>query len=306
MTSSTQARARVAVVIPVFNRKEATLACLGDLAAQTEVIATVWVVDDASTDGTPEAVRTQFPGVRIVAGDGDLWWTGGTNAGIRAVLAELPLPEFVLTLNNDTRVGPRYLATLVESARTHPRALIGSLAVRDDTPDVIQDGGSRVSWWTAKFTRIARGGSRNDARAREGRYQTVDVLSGRGMLIPSAVFGEAGLFDEQRLPHYAADYEFAVRARRHGYALLVDYDAVVVAATGLTGLNNEDRPLPWKDLLRSFTSRRSPYNLAARFNFARCAAPAHIWPVFFVCDILRVVFGRARNQIRQQHAKARP
>jgi GT2 family glycosyltransferase len=305
MVASPQAPVRVAVVIPVFNRKESTLMCLHDLAAQTGVAVTIWVVDDASTDGTPDAVRERFPDVRIVEGDGNLWWTGGTNAGIRAVLAEPALPDYVLTLNNDTRIAPAYLATLVESARAHPRTLVGSLAVRDDAPEVIQDGGSRVSWWTAKFTRIARGGSRTEARSGLGRYQSVDVLSGRGMLIPAEVFSEAGLFDERRLPHYAADYEFSVRARRHGFALLVDYDAVVVAATGLTGLNNEERALPWKDLFRSFTSRRSPYNVAARLNFARCAAPAPIWPLFFFCDILRVVAGRIRNQMRQQNAKDR-
>jgi GT2 family glycosyltransferase len=116
------------------------------------------------------------------------------------------------------------------------------------------------------------------------------------MLIPARVFAQVGLFDDRRLPHYAADYEFSARAQRAGHELLVDYDAVVIAATSMTGMNNEERPLPWRQLLRSFISRRSPYNLAARFNFARLAAPALLWPLFFVCDVIRVVAGRVRNQ----------
>ena len=288
---------QIAIVIPVYNRREATLTCLRDLSLQENATWGAWVVDDASTDGTADAVREAFPETHIVTGNGDLWWTGGTNAGIRAVLEESLLPEYILTLNNDTRMAPEYLSTLLESARTHPHALIGSLAVRDDRPDIIQDGGNRVSWLTARFTRIARGTSRPEARAAQGRYQHVDVLSGRGMLIPVAVLAELGLFDERRLPHYAADYEFSARAHRRGHQLLVDYDAVVIAATGMTGMNNEDRRIPWRQLAHAFFSRRSPYNIAARFNFARCAAPALLWPVFFVCDILRLVVGRLRNQV---------
>lgn len=77
---------RVEIVTPVHNRKNITLLCLKSLSRlSTEKceIHTI-VVDDGSTDGTTDAIREQFPEVEVIAGNGDLWFTEGTNVAIRA------------------------------------------------------------------------------------------------------------------------------------------------------------------------------------------------------------------------------
>ena len=74
---------RIAAVMAVHNRRELTLACLDTLRAQ-ELPATaaldVFVLDDASTDGTAEAIAQRHPDVRLLTGDGQLYWNGGMNA----------------------------------------------------------------------------------------------------------------------------------------------------------------------------------------------------------------------------------
>src|SRR4030095_9622354 len=91
----------VAVAVPVHNRRELTLRCLRSLSRiESEGLdIRVIVVDDGSTDGTGEAIRQQFPDVEVVHGDGQLWFTEGTNVGVRTALKNNP--DYVLMINDD-------------------------------------------------------------------------------------------------------------------------------------------------------------------------------------------------------------
>ena len=77
---------RVEIVTPVYNRRDITLQCLKSLSrlnCEGLQIHTI-IVDDGSTDGTSEAIKKDFPEVEIIKGDGNLWFSEGTNVGIRA------------------------------------------------------------------------------------------------------------------------------------------------------------------------------------------------------------------------------
>jgi GT2 family glycosyltransferase len=296
--------ARVHVVLAVHDRKEQTLACLQDLGAQTYPDLVVIVVDDGSRDGTDEAIRSRFPATVVLKGDGNLWWSGATNRGVAHALAHGGAGDFVLTLNNDTRVGPAYVQSLVEAAGAHPGSLVGSVAVSDDAHDMIRDGGCSLSWWTAKLRVHGRGQPLGESRKRGGRFVATDLLTGRGTLVPMAVYRTVGLYDEAHLPQYGADFELALRARRAGFRLLVDYDAVVIAATRLTGPNNDSGRLPWRELGRSFFTKKSVYDLRTRYQFARLCAPRPLFASYLVLDTCRLLAGRIRNQFRRNRRPA--
>ena len=71
---------RIAALLTVHNRKDKTLACLGDLYKQhlpEGVVMEVYLTDDGCTDGTRESVKEKFPQVVIVNGDGSLFWNRG-------------------------------------------------------------------------------------------------------------------------------------------------------------------------------------------------------------------------------------
>jgi Glycosyl transferase family 2 len=70
---------RVAAVLAAYNRRDLTLACLRSLKAQRlpTVTLDVFVLDDASSDGTREQVAEQFPEVTLLHGNGRLYWNGG-------------------------------------------------------------------------------------------------------------------------------------------------------------------------------------------------------------------------------------
>ncbi|MFK5894215.1 MAG: glycosyltransferase, partial [Pseudomonadota bacterium] len=104
---------KIAIVIPVFNRVETTLNCLRQLqeidknGAEFNFI----IVDDGSTDGTADAVKTHFPDSIVLMGDGNLWWTGAINMG-----AEYALKsdfDYVLCLNDDLEFDDKFLTELL-------------------------------------------------------------------------------------------------------------------------------------------------------------------------------------------------
>ena len=80
---------RIAAVMAVHNRRALTLACLDSLRTQQLPGATldVFVLDDASTDGTAEAVTQHHPDVRLLRGDGHLYYNGGMRRALDQAMA---------------------------------------------------------------------------------------------------------------------------------------------------------------------------------------------------------------------------
>lgn len=287
---------QVYVVIPAHNRAEQTLKCLGALSQQTYPAVTRIVIDDGSTDRTAELVKAKFPDTLLLRGDGSLWWTGATNLGLQFALERAGTHDFVLLLNNDITLLPDFLEVILESAMRHPGTLIGSVALSDEDKSTIADGGIRINWRTAKYTPLAVGENYQTVLKRGIGVEAVDALTGRGTLVPIEVFRRVGLYDQKHLPHYGADYEFSIRARMAGFDLLVDYRCIVLVNVKSTGMRNERGAIRWSDLGKSYFSRRSPYSIRYRWNFARLACPRPLLPTFFVLDTARVLLGPIRNQ----------
>src|SRR5688572_9899381 len=99
-------KVRIEVVTPVHNRKELTLRCLESLgqADLSGIDLHVIVVDDGSTDGTADALAEHYPDVMVIKGDGNLWYTAGTNVGLKAALERDP--DYILAINNDSEFDP--------------------------------------------------------------------------------------------------------------------------------------------------------------------------------------------------------
>ena len=77
---------KIAVLITSYNRREKTLTCLKNLMEQDEIPGlqlSIYLVDDNSSDGTTEAVRSHYPSVNIIKGTGQLFWAGGMRTAWR-------------------------------------------------------------------------------------------------------------------------------------------------------------------------------------------------------------------------------
>lgn len=102
----------ISVVMVNWNGREDTLRCLRALAVQTDRDFEVVLVDNGSTDGSIDAVRSEFPGVSVIEAGENLGFAEGSNRGIEAATG-----AWIATLNNDTVPEPRWLEELRRAAR---------------------------------------------------------------------------------------------------------------------------------------------------------------------------------------------
>lgn len=277
------------IVIPVFNRMNFTVNCLRSLLKQQNQSFTIIVVDDGSTDGTKEYLNSHFPEVVVLQGDGNLWWTGATNLGVkRALQLSNSQDDYVLTLNNDLEVKEDYLQELLTAAKRNPGSLIGSVSVDINHPDTIHFAGTLWNAKTAKYRSPLNKNIFYQSLVESSDTVVTDLLPGRGVLIPISLFKQIGIYDLASFPHYMADEDFSLRAKAAQFKLLIATRAVVYNHVNETGLKKQKHNLQYYKMV--FTSNRSPVNFRNRWNWAKRHAGIFP-PLYFVFDMTRIFKG---------------
>ena len=102
---------RTAVILVTFNGWEMTRNCLSDLAAQItdSLHFVVAIADNASSDGTVEHLRKEFPTVHVYPSDKNLGFGAANNLAIKGLLGDGESFDSICLLNNDTRFLPNML-----------------------------------------------------------------------------------------------------------------------------------------------------------------------------------------------------
>jgi N-acetylglucosaminyl-diphospho-decaprenol L-rhamnosyltransferase len=236
---------RALVVIVNYRTANLTVACLRSL--QPEIAdhpgCAVTVVDNASADGSVEAIRAAIDAegwggwVRVIASAANGGFAAGNNVAIRAALAQAQRPDYVWLVNPDTLVRRGALATLLAFMAGHPRA--GTAGGSLDDEDGLRwpfafrfpslwseiDDGLRfgmVSRWLAPH-RIVR---------RMGNEPTpVDWISGANFMIRSALIDAIGLMDEGYFLYFE-ETDYCLQARRAGWECWYVPDARVLHLAG--------------------------------------------------------------------------
>jgi len=262
--------ATVFAVIPVFNRLNFTRQCIKYLKAQTFQSIKIIVSDGGSTDGTIEAVRGEYPDVVLLTSDSELWWAGAMAMGIDYALHEsLFDDDCVLMMNNDTQIPDNYVATLMTAALTYDAA-VGALVVDSRDATHILDAGEYIDWENYTFP------VKNTVTPGERFCDDVDVLPGRGSLVPMRMIRAAGNVDDKLWPHYLADYEFFCRLKHHGFRLGVCYETQILAHVEETGIVPTSGKSSFRSIWNQAFSRRSMSNVIDHWKFVGRHAPKDI------------------------------
>lgn len=279
---------RVELVIPVHNRREITLQCLKSLSRiDADGLAVhVVLVDDGSTDGTAEAVSEAFPDVQIVSGDGTLFFTAATNRGIEAALRNDP--DYVVTMNDDSVFAPGFLRSMVATADSNPRSVVGALLLLWDQPHRVFQVSPR--WET--FSGGYRHWNRQTVWTVPSSPWEVELIVGNCVLFPVGAIRECGVMDERRLPQFG-DAEFTPRMKKMGWRLLVDPRARVFCQPNDPPESLRSQPLGriFKNL---FVNPYSGHSLRRRFNANYYGAPSKVQgATAFIVFLVRWFSGRS-------------
>lgn len=230
-----------AIIIVNWNVGDVLAACLrsveADLAA-SQLKGQIWVVDNASNDGSVAILRRDFPQVQLIASEKNLGFAGGNNAALRAIGFDpspnsFPerggehLPEAVLLLNPDTEVQPGALLALFDFLKSNPQAGIAGARL------VYGDGSFQHSafafpgLWQLAFDLLPLPGRLQESGL-NGRYPRsayasdrpfrVDHPLGAAMCVRREAIQQVGLLDE-RYHMYVEEVDWSKRIVTAGWAV---------------------------------------------------------------------------------------
>jgi GT2 family glycosyltransferase len=275
------------IVIAVYNRRDITLQCLSQLYKQSFKDFNIVVVDDGSTDGTAEAIIKKFPDVAIVKGPGSWWWTRSMNEGIKYAINHEATA--VLTMNNDTFFNEDYIEKMKQLADENPGSLIGSLDITREEPyRIFFSGVERMVWWKAKYIKYHNNYDLYDP-SMTGLHKSV-CLNGRGTWVPAEVYHQIGLLDEDKLPQYASDFDFSLRADEAGIDTWISWDAILYSYVMETGTGKPFIKQGFGVFLRSFFSKYSQTSLTTLYAYYRKHCKWYYFPFAYMLQILKLFY----------------
>ena len=213
-------RGLVSVVVVNYNGARYLDRCISAALAQDYPDLEVIVVDNASSDGSPDLLDEKFPGVLVVRNRENLGFAGGTNTGIRASHG-----EYIFTLNNDAFPGPGCIRHLVSAMGEYPGT--GMCAAKMLFLDgKINSTGICISLSGAAWD---RGMYQQD----KGQYPAGEVFGpcAGAALYRCSMLQETGLFDEDFFL-FMEDVDLAFRARLAGWNCRYVPEASVVHVHG--------------------------------------------------------------------------
>lgn len=209
----------VSAVVVTYNAADVIADCLGDLlTAVDEVI----VVDNASSDGTPDLIRRDFPAAQLIEAGANLGYGAGNNLGVRHASGDV-----LLIVNPDVRLTRDALAALVTYLHEHPD--VGIVGPRTVDESGLVSMTARPAYTPGRVLAVYLGLANRWPRLAYGdlpqRLRTaqapldVDWLQGACLALPRRVYEALGGFDESFFL-FAEDVDLCQRAGQAGWRVV--------------------------------------------------------------------------------------
>jgi GT2 family glycosyltransferase len=204
---------KVSIIVLCYNGVDLTLECLKTLQQQDYSPLEILVVDNASQDGTADIVRRAFPGVEIICTGDNLGYAAGNNVGMQAALEHGA--DLVFLVNNDTRLEPGCVSTLVRSLENYPRTgVIGPMVYTWGNHTVISSAGGQINWRLADALNVGM----NEVDSGQYLARPVDFINGCGLMVTRQAIEKAGMLDT-RYFMYWEETDWCQRVKKAGFEI---------------------------------------------------------------------------------------
>jgi GT2 family glycosyltransferase len=274
---------KLSIIILNWNAAEDTVRCVRDIATWERLKAAVWVVDNASTDGSPGVIARECPEVHLLRNSANLGFAGGNNRGLAEALSTEEMGDApILLLNNDAQIEESDVARLVQTLQADGRlGLVGPL---------LFDAGRRE--------RLLAAGSRDPARHHHSHIdempsgepvQVVECVPGTVILVRAQVLRQVGLLDEDYF--FASEVaDLCLRARQRGFLSAVD--------TRARAFHNLGRSSKLRETLHAYYIVRNRFLLVRKFHPRWKVLFYGFWTLYSLALSARVQLGGKRAAAR--------
>jgi GT2 family glycosyltransferase len=207
------------VIILSWNGLNFIEACLEAVLSQTYLNIEFIVVDNASTDGTPELVAEKFPAIQLIKNERNLGFAAGMNVGLTQAKG-----DFLILLNQDTIVEPTWVAELIKGMVADKNVGIGGCKILDWSGEKIWHAG--VIMADGDSFPLLRGADEIE----EGQYnknERMAAVVGTAFAIRRELLETVGLLDEDYFVYFE-ETDYCFRTRRAGYENMYNPKAVLI------------------------------------------------------------------------------
>lgn len=221
----------VSIIIVSWNTRDLLRRCLESVYTTLPPISfEVIVIDNASDDGSADAVEERFSGVRVIRNAENVGFSAGCNAGIRMASG-----QWAMLLNPDAKLLPGAVQAMIEFAAAHPEAaVIGPKLINSD--GTMQKNGRRFPYLLREILGITRAykliwnwfdRTMEYGRSDFDRTAEVDEICGACMFVRKAAIDRVGLLDEQFFMYYE-EVDWCRRIKQAGWKVYYLPDAHVM------------------------------------------------------------------------------
>lgn len=282
---------KIQALATCYNRVDKTLNAIKDFKAQTlpkDVELSITIVDDDSTDGTSEKVKSKYPDVEVVQGTGGLFWAGGMRYGWEQSVKDKEF-DALLVFNDDIRLNQDAVSILLDTYHKSSKIIRNNLyaisgAFESSDKSEITYGGFRHSskWHKLRFRIVAP----------NGIPQKLDTINMNLVLISKASLDKIG-FLSPYFKHGGADKDFGLRLKKSGGTLLLTPRTIGICdRNSIIGTSCEDGIGYFERIKRLISIKEQP--ILQRFKYFKKHGGV-LWFFLFLLPYIYVLLtGRIR------------
>lgn len=213
-------------VVVSYNTAEHIEGCLRSLLSLNYPRTEIIVVDNGSTDGSAELVRSRFPDVELVELGENKGFAGAASVGLFMATGDI-----LASVNPDVQLDPEWLQAIVEAFEAFPDAgVVGSKILYPDRT-TIQHAGGLVHYPLATTDHAGRG---EEDRGQYDQSRMVSFVTGAALAMRRDVGHSLNFFDEAFYPVFFEDVDLCWRAKREGWRIVYQPRALAYHSESVT------------------------------------------------------------------------